>query len=71
MQVPGSPHWRRAALAAALVCGLTTHSRAQTADNFDDLARRAEALVDTKPSEAADLYRKALALKPDWAEGWM
>jgi tetratricopeptide (TPR) repeat protein len=43
----------------------------QAADpKFDDLARRAEQLLETRPSEAADLYRQALAIKPDWTEGW-
>lgn len=37
---------------------------------FDGLARRAEALVDSQPSEAANLYKEALAMKPSWTEGW-
>jgi tetratricopeptide (TPR) repeat protein len=40
-------------------------------DNFDDLARRAEALLDSRPAEAASLYKQALDLRPDWAEGWL
>jgi tetratricopeptide (TPR) repeat protein len=39
--------------------------------NFDDLARRAAAALDTRPAEAAALYEQALALRPGWAEGWM
>jgi tetratricopeptide (TPR) repeat protein len=37
---------------------------------FDDLSRRADALLDANPAEAAPLYRKALEIRPAWAEGW-
>ena len=37
---------------------------------FDDLAREATAALQSNPQEAIALYRKALALKPSWAEGW-
>ena len=39
-------------------------------DNFDDLARRAQSALDTRPEEGARLYKQALALRPEWAEGW-
>lgn len=39
--------------------------------SFDDLSRSAAAALDKRPSEAVELYRKALALKPSWAEGWL
>jgi tetratricopeptide (TPR) repeat protein len=39
--------------------------------DFDDLSRRAAAALDTHPEEAVALYRKALAIRPDWAEGWL
>jgi tetratricopeptide (TPR) repeat protein len=38
--------------------------------DFDSLAQQAQAVIDTNPAQAAELYRKALALKPDWPEGW-
>jgi tetratricopeptide (TPR) repeat protein len=38
---------------------------------FQELANRAASLLDTQPAEAAALYKQALALKPDWAEGWL
>jgi tetratricopeptide (TPR) repeat protein len=38
---------------------------------FEELSRQAEAQLDSNPAEAAGLYRKALALRPDWAEGWL
>ena len=39
--------------------------------NFEELSRQAEAQLDAHPAEAAGSYRKALALRPDWAEGWL
>lgn len=39
--------------------------------SFEDLANRAQSLLDTQPSEAATLLQQALKLRPDWAEGWM
>jgi predicted Zn-dependent protease len=47
--------------------------RAQTPakEQFEDLARRAEAVLDTRPEEAAGLYKQALAIRPEWAEGWL
>src|SRR3954467_15248405 len=44
---------------------------AQTAPtDFDDLARRAAAALQQHPDEAATLYRRAIGLRPSWAEGW-
>ena len=40
------------------------------ADSFDDLAHRAEAVLDTNPAQAATFYQKALELRPTWPEGW-
>jgi tetratricopeptide (TPR) repeat protein len=39
--------------------------------SFQDLARRAaEARSGSRSDEAVDLYAQALALRPDWDEGW-
>jgi tetratricopeptide (TPR) repeat protein len=38
--------------------------------DFDDLARRAAAVLESRPEEAAKLYREAIAIRPTWAEGW-
>ena len=38
---------------------------------FEDLQHRAEAALDRRPEEAAGLYKQALALRPEWAEGWL
>lgn len=38
--------------------------------SFEELSQRAQAALDSRPAEAADLYRQALGLRPDWAEGW-
>jgi tetratricopeptide (TPR) repeat protein len=40
-------------------------------DNFGDLTRRAQAALDSHPDEAARLYKQAVTLRPDWAEGWL
>jgi len=40
-------------------------------DNFEELAQKAGALLDSRPADAATLYKQALALRSDWAEGWM
>jgi tetratricopeptide (TPR) repeat protein len=39
-------------------------------ENFEDLARRAEAALDSNPAQAATLYKQALELRPSWPEGW-
>ena len=38
-------------------------------EQFDDLSRRAQAALDGHPDEAIQLYKQALAIRPDWAEG--
>jgi len=47
--------------------------RAQTPgkEQFDDLARRAQAALDGHPEEAIQLYKQAVAMRPDWPEGWL
>ena len=61
------------ASAAALFALLAFASTAwpQATGSFEELAGRAQSLVDSKPSEAADLFKQALALRADWAEGWL
>jgi len=63
----------RAALCLSLLCVAVPTARSQVSslDKFDDLARRAESLLDSQPAEAASLYKQALALRPAWAEGWL
>ena len=50
--------------------GANAASSQTPAESFDDLSRQAESLLDSKPAEAVDLYRRALKLQPNWAEGW-
>jgi len=47
--------------------------RAQTPDKaqFEDVARRAQEALDSRPEEAIQLYKQAVALRPDWPEGWL
>jgi predicted Zn-dependent protease len=40
-------------------------------EQFEDLSRRAEATLDSRPDEAIQLYKQALVLRPDWPEGWL
>jgi predicted Zn-dependent protease len=60
-------------LAPALLILTAPSMRAQTPakDGFDDLAGRAQAVLDSRPEEAARLYKQALAIRPEWAEGWL
>ena len=63
----------RFALSLCLLSPAVQAARAQLSplDKFDELARRAESLLDSQPEEAAGLYKQALALRPQWAEGWL
>lgn len=58
-----------AALGLLLVAGAAAAQVAR--GDFDDFSRRAAAALDVHPADAAALYRKALAIRPDWAEGWL
>jgi tetratricopeptide (TPR) repeat protein len=61
------------ALTLGLLPVTTQVARAQanSAEAFEDLARRADASLDSQPAEAASLYKQALAIRPDWGEGWL
>src|SRR5450631_4204429 len=48
-----------------------TEPQQPVSGGFEDLATRAQALVDSNPSQAADLFKQALALRSDWGEGWL
>jgi len=39
-------------------------------ESFDDLSRRAQAVIDSDPAQAAVLYKQALDLQPTWPAGW-
>jgi tetratricopeptide (TPR) repeat protein len=57
------------------ICGilLPPAVRAQSSprEKFEDLAKRAQALLDSRPEEAAVLFKQALELQSSWAEGWL
>jgi tetratricopeptide (TPR) repeat protein len=61
----------RVLVCAALILGLIPGRGQALQEGFEDLARRAEAAIDSDPAQAADLFKKALALKTGWAEGWL
>jgi predicted Zn-dependent protease len=64
---------RSSCSALILLLSITPLIPAQTSakEQFEDLARRAEAALDSRPEEAAGLYKQALAIRPDWPEGWL
>jgi tetratricopeptide (TPR) repeat protein len=55
----------------ALVAAPYLRAQTTAGDQFDDLSRRAQAALDSHPEEAAQLYKQALAIRPDWPEGWL
>jgi tetratricopeptide (TPR) repeat protein len=62
---------RSALLAAALeLAGGAAHAQAPAHPTFEDVARRAQAALQVRPAEAAALFRQAVGMRPDWAEGW-
>jgi tetratricopeptide (TPR) repeat protein len=70
-----SRHWTTLIFAILLLAACASvHAQLpppQPAADFDSLAHSAAAARDAgQKSEAVDLYRRALTLRPDWAEGW-
>src|ERR1035438_7765051 len=47
------------------------HAQTSTKEQFEDLSRRAQAALDSHPEDAIQLYKQALAIRPDWPEGWL
>jgi tetratricopeptide (TPR) repeat protein len=39
-------------------------------EGFEDLARKAESVLDQDPAQAATLFKQALDIRPTWPEGW-
>ena len=62
--------WRLVLLLVFLTAPLL-RAQTPTREQFDDLSRRAQAALDKHPEEAAQLYKQALAIRPDWPEGWL
>jgi len=69
-----TPGLRYAALLALLLFAVAAPSPPQTksaSNTFDSLAQKAAAARDSDQlDDAVALYKKALALRPKWAEGW-
>jgi len=61
---------RGAAAAILALAPALAHAQAEGAANFDDIARRAQEALGKQPVDAARLYRQAVQMRPDWAEGW-
>jgi hypothetical protein len=50
---------------------LTTVGRQSEPPTFEDLSTRArQAYEADHPEEAAQLYGRAVKMRPDWAQGW-
>jgi protein O-GlcNAc transferase len=64
--------WRLFLFVQVCLFGAGVAARAQDNANsdFEVICRRAAAALAAHPDEAARLYRQALGLRPDWAEGW-
>ena len=61
----------RAVRALLLFATAWLHAQTSTKEQFEDLSRRAQAALDSRPEEAIQLYKQALAIRPDWPEGWL
>jgi predicted Zn-dependent protease len=57
-------------LLALVICSSAASAQTPGRPDFDDVARRAAAALQRRPSEAARLYRQAVELRDSWAEGW-
>ena len=58
-------------LLLAAACLRAQPSAHDSKDTFEDLQHRAAAALDSHPEEAAGLFKQALAIRPEWAEGWL
>jgi tetratricopeptide (TPR) repeat protein len=58
------------AVALAILLSLYAGVSLAQSENADQLAQRASAMLRTNPAEAANLYRRVVALKPSSAEAW-
>jgi predicted Zn-dependent protease len=58
-------------LLLAAACLRAQPSAHDSKDTFEDLQHRAAAALDRRPEEAAGLFKQALAIRPEWAEGWL
>lgn len=58
-------------LILVLLASPSTHAQTPDKAQFDDLSRRAQAVLDSHPEDAIQLYKQALAIRPDWPEGWL
>jgi tetratricopeptide (TPR) repeat protein len=57
-------------IAALRLAAGVAHAQTEAPKSFEDLAQRAQAVLQVEPAEAAKLYRQLVEMRPDWAEGW-
>lgn len=60
-----------AVLVLAAGLGQAAAGQASQFERFEQLARQAASVLDANPSEAIQLYREALKIRPAWVEGWL
>jgi len=62
---------RSISLLLLLAAASATQSPPQTPQNFEELSAKAQQAYEANHTEeAADLYSRAVKLRPDWAQGW-
>jgi tetratricopeptide (TPR) repeat protein len=74
----GRPWWRLLIVSSLLACGpimtISTETKAtgsSQTESFDSVAKRASAARDADQlDQAVALFKKALGMRPNWAEGW-
>lgn len=60
-----------AVLFLCLAAAAAARGQVSSFERFEQLARRAESMLDANPAEAVQLYREALLIRPAWVEGWL
>src|SRR5271157_303314 len=67
----GRPFVERALVPLVLFAAPWLCAQTPGKESFEDLSRRAQAALDSRPEEAIQLYKQALGIRPDWPEGWL
>lgn len=65
--------WGRSGALCVLLLWTGVVGRGQESEfqRFEELSRRAQALLDARPAEAILAYREALQIRPAWVDGWL
>ena len=63
--------WGRSLAGILILAAPVLRAQTPSREQFDDLSRRAQAVLDSHPDQAVELYKQALAIRSDWAEGYL